>query len=96
MAQYRNVSVWWSRLRNGYRAHVAEPRRRPVPPLPRPAQLDRFDGMWVAVADGKVVAAADTSHHLALKLHDMDHRKRRRVVIEYVRPTTDSYIVGTG
>jgi len=33
---------------------------------------------------------------LALRLHDMDHRKRRRVVIEYVRPTTDSYIVGAG
>jgi hypothetical protein len=45
---------------------------------------------------GPVVAAAETSHSLALKLHDMDHRKRRRVVVEYVRPTTDSYIVGAG
>jgi hypothetical protein len=48
------------------------------------------------VADGNVVAAAESSHQLALRLHDMDHRKRRQVVIEYVRPTTDSYIVGAG
>lgn len=70
------------------------PRR--VAALPRPEGLDRFEGMWVAVSNGDVVAAAESSHKLALRLHDMDHRKRRGVVIEYVRPTTDSYIVGAG
>jgi hypothetical protein len=52
--------------------------------------------MWVAVSDGAVVAAAPTSHRLALTLHDMDHRKRHRVVVQYVRPATDAYIVGVG
>jgi len=29
-------------------------------------------------------------------LHDMDHRKRHRTAVEYVRPSGDSYIVGAG
>jgi hypothetical protein len=65
-------------------------------PLPRPDDLDRFEGFWVAVVDGKVVVAAPTSHELALKLHDMDHVKRARAVLEFVRPRTDAYIVGAG
>jgi hypothetical protein len=43
-----------------------------------------------------VVAAEETSHRLALTLDRMDHRKRRRAVVEYVHPTADSYIVFTG
>ena len=46
--------------------------------------------------DGEVIQAAATSHELALQLHDMDHRRRARVVVEYVRPASDAYIVGVG
>lgn len=67
-----------------------------VAPLPRPAELDQYAGLWVAVVDGKVVAAEETSHRLALTLNKMDHRKRKRAVVEFVRPTSDSYIVFTG
>lgn len=67
-----------------------------VPPIPRPAELARFEGMWVAVIDGHVQVAEHTSQRLALKLHEMDHRKRRRAVIEFVRPSSSSYIVGVG
>jgi hypothetical protein len=70
------------------------PRR--VPPVARPAELDRYSGLWVALVNGEVVAAEPTSHRLALSLHSMDHRKRNKVVIEYVRPASDSYIVGVG
>ena len=97
MARVLDFRLWWSLLNHGYRAPVStsdSPQR--VAALPRPDGLDMYDGMWVAVADGEVVAAAETSHKLALELHGMDHRKRRQVVIEYVRPTTDSYIVGAG
>lgn len=69
---------------------------RPVAPIPRPPELDRFEGMWVAVLDGQVVVAEPTSHRLALKLDGMDHRKRQRLAIEYVRPASDGYIVGVG
>lgn len=67
-----------------------------VAPLPRPAELERYSGLWVAILDGEVTAAEPTSNALALRLHGMDHRKRRRLVVEYVRPTTDAYIVGVG
>ncbi|MDQ6783013.1 MAG: hypothetical protein M3063_06155 [Actinomycetota bacterium] len=50
----------------------------------------------MAVIGLEVVAAAETSHQLALMLNDMDHRRRSQVVIEFVRPTTDSYVVGAG
>jgi hypothetical protein len=58
--------------------------------------LANFEGMWVAVIDGVVAAAEPTSHALALKLIGMDHRKRDRAVVQYVRPPSDSYIVGVG
>lgn len=67
-----------------------------VGPLPRPRMLDTYEGMWVAVIDGEVAAAEQTSHGLALKLFGMDHRKRARAVVQYVRPASDSYIVGVG
>ncbi len=52
--------------------------------------------MWVAVIDGEVVAAEETSRALAFRLHQMDHVRRRRAVMEYVRPTAAAYIVGAG
>lgn len=70
--------------------------RRGIRPLPRPGNLDLYEGLWVAVLDDEVVAAERTSHKLALKLHGMDHRKRSRVSVEFVRPASDSYIVGLG
>ena len=88
---------WPLRRNEEYRRGVVErPARGRVPALPRPAGLDAYVGLWVAVRDGKVVAAAETSHQLALQLHDMDHRKRHRTAVEYVRPSGDSYIVGAG
>lgn len=86
------LRAWASRRGERYRRAMV-PR---VAPLPRAENLDTFEGMWVAIIDGEVVAAEHTSHALARKLHDMDHRKRDKAVIEFVRPTTDSYIVGAG
>jgi hypothetical protein len=96
------MTDWRRRLRgkaqgSGYGAAVAPVSGSPrAIPLTRPSALDRYEGLWVAVLDGEVVMAEDTSHALALKIHDMDHRKRERVVVEYVRPRADSYIVGAG
>jgi hypothetical protein len=64
--------------------------------MKRPATLETYQGLWVGVIDEEVVAAESTSHALALTLHRMDYRRRRRVVVEFVRPQTDSYIVGVG
>lgn len=65
-------------------------------PVPRPPRLDDYAGMWVATIGDEIVAAAYTSHELAIQLHNMDHRKRARVVTEFVRPDSDAYIVGVG
>lgn len=88
----------WVRKRvRGYRRGVPEDRRTSrVAPIQRPADLDRFSGMWVAVVGDEVVAAEHTSHQLAVKLRGMDHRRRKHATVEYVRPTSDSYIVGVG
>jgi hypothetical protein len=74
---------------------VDAPRPR-LAPEPRSPGLSKFEGLWVAVIGDEVVAAEKSSHALALKLHEMDHRRRSRAVVEYVRPTGDSYIVGAG
>lgn len=88
---------WLSKVLRRYRRHVGQgaiPAQ--VKAVPRPDTLYGLEGKWVAVADGEVIAAADTSHELALQLHAMDHRKSRAAVIEYVRPESDAYIVGVG
>ena len=71
-----------------------DPRR--VAPVRWAPELNEFEGMWVAVYRGEVIQAAPSSRELAERLHQMDHRKRRESVVEYVRPSTDSYIVGVG
>lgn len=81
----------------GYVPRVDPSARSPrIAAVPRLAALDQYEGLWVAVLEGEVVMAEQTSHALALKLHDMDHVKRNNVVVEFVRPTGDSYIVGAG
>jgi uncharacterized membrane protein len=84
---------WLIRRLNRYRGRMASIR---VAPVPRPSGLDQYQGLWVATIGDEIVAAAETSHRLALDLHAMDHRRREQVVTEYVRPNGDAYIVGVG
>lgn len=71
-------------------------RTRRVPPVPRPRELESFVGKWVAVAGHEVVASAETSHELASKVRGKTSDQLRGIVIQYVRPKTDSYLVGAG
>ena len=88
---------WVQRPRPGYPGGVGIAWREDiVAPLPRPSNLEQYVGMWVAVIDGEVVAAETTSRALAYRLHQMDHVKRRRAVMEYVRPASAAYIIGAG
>lgn len=96
-AVFRPFRRWFPHVGQGYRGAMGIARRgTPVAPVPRAANLEAFIGMWVAVVDGEVVAAEKTSRELAYRLHQMDHRKRARVVMEYVRPASDAYIIGVG
>lgn len=94
----RSLARWAQSLVGGYRRSMSieSAGTRKVAPVARPAEFAMYEGLWVAVVDGKVEAAEETSHRLALKLHGMDLRKRRRAVVEYVRPTGDTYIIGVG
>ena len=69
---------------------------RRVPALEPIRHLDALDdyvGDWVAVRDGKVVAAAKSSVKLAYELH---HRDIRGATIQFVEPPTTAERVGLG
>ena len=69
---------------------------RRLKPVPRLPELDRFVGHWVAIKDGKVIAASESSQDLAYELHKLGPRAEGAVT-EYVRPgRDDAYIVGVG
>ena len=62
-------------IRSRYRGEMPLAR---MAPIPRPPALDSYHGLWVATIGDEIVAAAETSHQLALQLHNMDHRSAAR------------------
>ena len=71
-------------------------RKRPAAtPVPYIDDLDNFVGKWVAVRAGEVVAVADSSRALVYELRKLGTRGEGAVA-QYVRPSTDGYIVGIG
>lgn len=77
-------------MRRAHRDEPMEPERR----LP---ELDRWVGLWVAVKDGKVIAAAPTS----LELVDALHKLRpvgagKGAVAQYVPEPSDGIMIGVG
>jgi Family of unknown function (DUF5678) len=72
-------------------------RSRKMEPERRLPELDNYFGLWVAVKDGKVIAAASTS----LELVDALHKLRpvgagRGAVAQYVSEPTDQIVIGVG
>lgn len=72
-------------------------RRVPMEPVRRLPELDNYAGLWVAVKDGKVIAAAATS----LELVDALHKLRpvgagRGAVAQYVPRPSDQIMIGVG
>lgn len=65
----------------------------PVEPEQHLDELDRYPGLWVAVRDGHVVAAAETSSALVADLH---RRAIRGAISRYVPRPSDSERVGVG
>jgi hypothetical protein len=67
-----------------------EPERR----LP---ELDQYIGLWVAVKDGKVIAAASTSLELVDALHRLQPvGAGRGAVAQYVPRPTEQIMIGIG
>ncbi len=64
-------------------------------PEPRPAELAEFVGRWVAVKNGKVIAAAFNARELVPQLHAMGEAGRGAVA-QYVPHPSDSIMIGVG
>lgn len=71
-------------------------RGRLVAPEPRPEGAEAFAGQWVGVIERRIVIAAPTERGLQSQLHELDDERRAKVVVGYIRPDSDSYIVGPG
>jgi hypothetical protein len=69
--------------------------RKPMEPERRLPDLDQWEGLWVAVKDGKVIAAASTSRELVPELHKLGERGRGAVA-QYVPRPSDKIIIGVG
>lgn len=76
-----------------YLRGMGKPRRQE--PVRRPAALDGWEGCWVALKDGKVIAAAGSSLELVPKLVEMGD-KARGAVAQYVPTASDVIVIGVG
>lgn len=75
-----------------YRGQVDE---RRVPVVRRDPALSRWSGLWVAVKDGEVVAAAETSHALVKKVVELGPAARGAVA-QFVPEPSDATVIGVG
>jgi hypothetical protein len=72
-------------------------RRQPVEPERRLAELDQWVGLWVAVKDGKVIAAAPSSLELVDALHKLQPvGAGKGAVAQYVPRPSDDIMIGVG
>lgn len=91
------TSALWRAARQSFYRRGMRSRREPIEPERRLPELDRYVGLWVAVKDGKVVAAASTS----LELVDALHKLRpvgagRGAVAQYVPRPSEQIMIGVG
>ena len=87
--------VLWRVTRSPRYLRYMGSRREPMEPERRLPELDRWQGLWVAVKDGEVIAAASTSRELVPELHKLGERGRGAVA-QYVPRPTDKIIIGVG
>ena len=63
--------------------------------LPFPTELVGYEGRWVAVYQHKVVFASHNSRDVAAWIRNSG-LPVRAVTIQYVKPESESYVVGAG
>jgi hypothetical protein len=66
-----------------------------VEPERRLPELDQWVGCWVAVKDGKVVTAANSSHELVLRVREMGE-SAHGAVAQFVPEPSDDIVIGVG
>lgn len=78
--------------RSGYSRGM---RPRKVEPIRRDPELDRWIGMWIAIKDGEVIAAAHNSNELVRMVIEMGPRGAGAVA-QFVPQRQDSIVIGVG
>jgi hypothetical protein len=70
-------------------------RERRVEPEKALPGLDRWSGTWVAVKDGKVIAAAHNSRDLVPMVRELEEAGRGAVA-QFVSSHSDEIVIGMG
>ena len=70
-------------------------RARRVEPERALPGLEQWSGMWVAVKDGKVIAAAHNSRDLVPMVKELGEAGHGAVA-QFVPPRTDEIVIGVG
>lgn len=69
--------------------------RSTITPVRRDPDLDRYVGLWIAVKDGSVIAAAHNSRELVPMVRSMGSAGEGAVA-QYVPAREDSIVIGVG
>ncbi len=88
--------LWRARVLRAYSGRMPIGRRGVPAPVPQSPDLEPFRGQWVAVANGKVVAAGKDSRELAFSLSKLPDSVRRNAVMQKVHKPTSEILVGMG
>ncbi len=84
--------LWRVARQRGYVRAMGQPTWKAEP---QPADLKRFVGCWVAVKDGRVLAAAANARELVPRLHELGD-VGRGAVAQFVPEPSDSIMIGVG
>lgn len=89
---------WRVTMQLAYRCGMGKGRKRkPIEPERRLPELDQWVGLWVAVKDGKVIAAASTSLELVRALHELRPvGAGKGAVAQYVPRPDERIMIGVG
>jgi hypothetical protein len=68
---------------------------RRVQPIRRLQELDGWTGMWVAIKDGAVIAAAPTSRELVVQVRSKGELAKGAVA-QFVPTPSDEIVIGVG
>lgn len=86
------IRLWRALRGRGYRRGMSNRRSGPEPRNPA---LKGWEGYWVAVKDGKVIAAANNSRDLVPELRKLG-KKAHGAVAQYVPLPDNAMVVGVG
>ncbi len=90
------IRLWRAAWRVAYLCGMGRGRRtRHVEPERALPGLDKWSGMWVAVKDGKVIAAAYNSRDLVPMVRELGE-VGHGAIAQFVPPHTDEIVIGVG